>query len=305
LSPVSGRPSRIAVLGAAGLVGRWAVRHLPRDTDKVVTIDLAGDVDYLADVCALEAGPRAVVAGVDVVVLALPEVTALRCLDWLSATIREETVVLSTCSVQGPVFARSDKLGMTQLVLGVNPMFSPTLPSAGRPVALITRKSGSEAEHLRKRLEDAGMVVSVMDPDAHDSAMSYLQTLPHAAVLGLLGVLAECPVDTETLMRLAPPPARMLIALACRILTAPAEIYWDIQRANPEGVQRRRDLCASIERLDAMVTEGREDDFRATLAATSDRLGPFVAVGADECQKLFGHLPPSFQLRVAQESKEK
>jgi prephenate dehydrogenase len=282
--------SRVVVFGAAGVVGRWARRHLAGDQDQVATVDLTGEVDHRADARAPDAKTRAAVAAADLVALALPEDVAAACIDWLPDAAPARAVVLSTCSVQRPLFDRSAKAGMPQLLIGANPMFSPTLPAAGRPVVVVAREQRDEVAAVRDRLAAAGMSVTVMTPDEHDAAMSYLQVLPHAAVLSFAGALAQAPVDVETLMAMAPPPARTLIALACRMVTAPPEVYWDIQHANPDGEQRRRELRAAIARLDTLVVAGRSADFQAALSAAADWLGPHLGVGADECRTLFHYL---------------
>lgn len=287
---------RFVVLGAAGLVGRWVLRSLVGEDDRVTTVDRAGRAEHLADVTDPPEAVRAAVAAADVVVLALPEQTAAHCLGWIARTASGRAVIVTTCSVQGPVFDGAAELGVGQLVLGVNPMFSPTLDSAGRPVVVVSRHpDDAEVDLVRARLEDGGMVVSVMGPQEHDTAMSLLQTLPHAAVLAFATALPEHPVDVETLMRIAPPPARMLIALACRILSAPAEVYWDIQKANPQSAPRRAELLRSLGHLDSVVANGDETGFRAALAAAADWLGPHTETGARECHRLFDQLqtPPT------------
>lgn len=278
------------MLGGTGVVGRWAARHLPRDTDQVVTIDQTGDVDHRTDARAPNGAARAAVAAADVVVLALPEAVACDSLGWLAGTARDVAVIVSTCSVQRPLFAGRATIGMRQLLLGLNPMFSPTLPAAGRSVALVAQEPCDAATLLHDRLTAAEMTAVVMTPEEHDTAMSYLQVLPHAAVLSFVGALTQAPVDVDTLTTLAPPPARTLIALACRILTAPPDIYWEIQHANPAAAPRRDELRAALARLDNVATAGRSDDFRAAHTAAADWLDPHLAVGADECQRLFQYL---------------
>ncbi|MEU4875605.1 prephenate dehydrogenase dimerization domain-containing protein [Streptomyces sp. NPDC021608] len=299
---------RIVLLGAGGTVGRWYRAHLTDAGDAVATADLGADADHPGDVRTPGAGLRSAVAAADEVVLALPEDVAAACLPWLAGCTGPGTVVVSTCSVQLPLFAAAAEQGLRAPLRGVNPMFSPTLPSAGQSVVVIApgtgRPAGSGGDdagdggdagertdaHVRRlsaRLEAGSMTVSVMDPAGHDAAMSVLQALPHAAVLSFVDALLAAPVEVPTLMRIAPPPARTLVALACRILAAPPEIYWDIQRANALGGDRRRELSSSLLRLDALVEEDRADDFRAALASAARGLGPYAAEGAEECRELF------------------
>ncbi|MFF8102513.1 prephenate dehydrogenase dimerization domain-containing protein [Streptomyces sp. NPDC016640] len=295
---------RIVLLGAAGTVGRWYRTWLTDAGDTVTTADLSPGTDHDGDVRTPSADLRAAVAAADEVVLALPEDIAAACLPWLAGSARPEAVLVSTCSVQLPLFEAASEHGLRSPLRGVNPMFSPTLPPAGQSVVLIApgavpgepapgdRPTGTDdtdpqVRRMSERLRAGSMTVSVMDPAGHDAAMSVLQALPHAAVLSFVDALLAAPVDVPTLMRIAPPPARTLVALACRILAAPPEIYWDIQRANAEGGARRKDLTASLRRLDALVDADRSADFRAVLASAAEGLGPYAAEGAQECRELF------------------
>lgn len=303
---------RIVLLGAAGTVGRWYRTHLTGAGDTVTTADLSAGTDHVGDVRTPSAGLRSAVTEADEVVLALPEDIAAACLPWLAGSTRPEAVLVSTCSVQLPLFQAASEHALRSPLRGVNPMFSPTLPSAGQSVVVIapgavpeqpTGGSAAGADpHVRRmsaRLQAGSMTVSVMDPADHDAAMSVLQALPHAAVLSFVDALLAAPVDVPTLMRIAPPPARTLVALACRILAAPPEIYWDIQRANAAGSARRKDLTSSLQRLDALVDADRAADFHAALASAAEGLGPYAAEGAQECRELFELIQ---QRRTAQQA---
>lgn len=304
------KPRRIVLLGAAGVVAGWYRTHLTGAADLVTTADLATEADHPGDVRTPSEGLRSAVAAADEVVLALPEDMAVQCLPWLAEAARPQAVLVSTCSVQLPLFEAAAEQQLRLSLLGVNPMFSPTLPVVGQSVVVIAPGAGPErpagdgqdvtGSHVRRisaLLEAGSMTVSVMDPAGHDTAMSVLQALPHAAVLSFVDALLAAPVDVPALMRIAPPPARTLVALACRILAAPPEIYWDIQRANTEGAARRKDLTSSLLRLDALVEAEQAADFQAALASAAEGLGPYAAEGAQECRDLFELLQ---QRRTAQ-----
>lgn len=283
----------VVVLGAAGTVGRWACAHLHVPDQELTTADLAGEVSLRGDATAPTAELRAAVAAADLLVMALPEETALRALDWVLGAARPDATVLTTCSVQEPVFRRASEAGAAQNVLGVNPMFSPSLPSDGRPVALVCADGGERrAALVEERLAAGGMVVTRLDPATHDAATSYLQVLPHAALLAFADAMSAAPAGIPTLMRLAPPPARSMMALACRVLGAPPEVYWDIQRANSQAEDRRRDFADALDRLDGLVRAGEFPDFRAALERHGQAVGDHFDTAAEECVRMFTALAP-------------
>jgi 4-amino-4-deoxyprephenate dehydrogenase len=115
----------VIVLGAAGLVGGWASRHLADPTQQVVTVDRTGAVDHTCDVLFPSPAVREEVGRADVVVLALPEETVLDCLVWLGAVAAPGALLVNTCSVQRPAFERAASIGLGQPHIGVNPLFSP------------------------------------------------------------------------------------------------------------------------------------------------------------------------------------
>lgn len=291
--------SAVVVLGAAGLVGRWARTHLAAAPGHVLAVDRvdaadgadgadgAGGTWLRAD--ALDPCPRLLeaVATAPAVVVALPEHEALGCLEHLVPAAGPGTVLVPTCSVQVPVFARAEQLGAVQTVVGVDPLFQPTLDPAGRPVAVVARDGADAPDWLVGRLRAGGMTVTAMTPHEHDETLAYLQALPHAAVLAFATALADAPVDVDRLMAVAPPPAATLVALACRMLTSPVEVYRDVQRAEPGGAARRRDLAAALARLDRAVADPDDAAFDDLLSATATWLGPHLHPGARHCQALF------------------
>lgn len=279
--------SIFAVLGGAGVVGRWITGQLATPADVAITVDLVGAVDLHADATNPTPQLTNAIADADVVVLALPANVVSICLDWLPGIVRPTASLLTTCSVQAPVFAKAEQIGVKQLLTGINPTFSPTLTSAGRAVALIAREHCEVPGWLPARLYGAGMSVVEMTPGEHDETMSYLQALPHAAVLGFITALAGAPIDADRLLALAPPPVRSLVALACRILTSPTETYWEIQHANAEAVQRRSDLRKALDQLDATVSNNHPHQFKAALDLAATWLGAHLATGARQCQMMF------------------
>lgn len=279
----------VVVLGASGAVGAWACEHLVEPGGAAVRVDSAGPADHRCDVLAPTAAAHDAVAAAHLVVLALPQPVVAGCLEWVLAASAPAAPVVTTCSVQGPVFDHPAVAGAGRELLGVNPLFSPTLSHAGRSVALVSTGPGPGADLVHARLRAGEMVVEPLSPEVHDTALSYLQALPHAAVLGFLTTLAQAPVDPATLARLAPPPARTMLALASRILTGAPEVYWDIQHGNPGAAARRHELRASLATLDSAVAAGL-DQFCALLSAPTARLSEQVAVGADDCAVLFDAL---------------
>ena len=115
--------------------------------------------------------------------------------------------------------------------------------------------------------------------------MSFLQTSIHALALSFGVSLANSPIEATDALRLAPPPARMLLVLLCRMLSAPQGVYRDIQFGNTFAPLRRSDLSGI---LDAWGEEGSLGaHWLQQWTMLQDYFNPIRDGGAIECQSLF------------------
>ncbi|OHX10941.1 hypothetical protein BI343_04915 [Chromobacterium amazonense] len=205
---------------------------------------------------------------------------------------RDEAVIVPTCSVQQRFFNDLDAIKPGHPCLGLNPMFSPSLPAQGRVVASCLPDPESTSHWLEQSVQEAGMRVKRLSPERHDQLMSVCQTLPHAAIIAFGLALSDSGrlVDLDSVMEMAPPPMRAMLALLSRILSNPAEIYWDIQSENPHGERQRTALSDSLRQLSSMVEAKDGGAFSQELQRTADRLGMHLASSARDCQAMFSNL---------------
>lgn len=275
------------ILGSSGSVGTWIRATLNNDVDKWIGVDLRASVQspmFVDDAVnpsqeTLNAARRS-----EVIVIALPESAALESLEWLSTTVTPSTLVVATSSVQLALHAAAER--RTLALQGLVPLYSPNLSPVGRPVAIIGKDAGgASTKLLAGRIEDAGGSAHHFTPSAYDETMSFLQTSIHALALSFGTALANSPIEAADAMRLAPPPARLLLVLLCRMLSAPQEVYRDIQFGNTFAPMRRSELSGILGAWDSEDAAGTP--WLEQWAVLQEYFATVKDDGAKDCQSLF------------------
>ncbi|MGW6445211.1 prephenate dehydrogenase/arogenate dehydrogenase family protein [Lentzea sp. NPDC055074] len=274
--------ARCVVAGGAGAVGTLFVELLVAAGAEVHVADSGSG----ADITDPDPLLTAELAMADVVVLAVPETVALRALGPVTAVLSAGALVVDTLSVKSRYAAAAATTRSDVELLGLNPMFAPSLGFPGRPVAAVELNGGPRTEELLDLLTGAGARVVRVTADRHDRLAAATQALTHAAVLSFGAALAELDVTVDELAALAPPPHATLLALLARIAGGTPEVYWDVQSANPFAETARDALRAGTSALAAAVGAG-ETEFTDLLSALRSVLGDRLPGYGASCARMF------------------
>ncbi|PZT70917.1 prephenate dehydrogenase/arogenate dehydrogenase family protein [Streptomyces sp. SW4] len=285
--------------GASGGVGGLFTGLLLRSGAEVTRVDLAasreggpGLRDVVDDIRAPGPETARAVADADLVLLAVPEQVALDAVAPLAGLMRPGALLADTLSVKSRMADRLREAAPRVQAVGVNPMFAPSLPLPGRPVAAVTVTGGPAARAFLELIAGWGGRVVELEPGEHDTLTAVQQAATHAAVLSFGLALAELRPDMAALRASAPPPHRTLLMLLARIVSGSPEVYWDVQAGNPHADAARRALGHGLERIGRAVADGDEAAFEALVKELRTALGdPHRKELAQSCADLFTALP--------------
>lgn len=284
----------VVVLGGAGAVGGMLTGVLRRagfqtlGIDKRMPQDLSDSLQLDLD-CAPLLDSRMFESAL-AVIFALPESVAVQVLPHVLQALDDDVLLVPTCSVQGPFHAALKAIAPAQPWLGLNPMFSPSLDVRGRPAVICLDDVNAPAHWLETLMNEAGLTLKRMTVEQHDQTMALCQALPHAAVIAFGMALIKSGTDLATLLEVAPPPMRTMMALLSRILSNPKEVYWDIQHENTYATKQRDALAESLTQLSHRVRNHDQQGFAKELSDVAQALGGHRVTGAEECQRLFSLL---------------
>ncbi|MFI1879936.1 prephenate dehydrogenase/arogenate dehydrogenase family protein [Streptomyces althioticus] len=290
--------SRCVVAGAFGGVGGMFTGLLLRSGAEVTRVDLTaraggepGVRDIADDIRAPGPATARAVAEAGLVLLAVPEQAALDAVAPMAGLMRPGALLADTLSVKSRMAERLRASAPQLQAVGVNPMFAPSLPLPGRPVAAVTVTGGPAARAFLGLVAGWGGRVVELEPGEHDTLTAVQQAATHAAVLSFGLALAELRPGMSALCASAPPPHRTLLMLLARIVSGSPEVYWDVQAGNPHAEAARRALGRGLERIGRAVADGDEDAFEDVVEQVRAALGdPHREELARACARLFADL---------------
>lgn len=293
---------QVAILGVNGAFGARMARVLADAKGGVLGIDLAVQPAaqpgaglplrrYLSgDVTAPDAAVREAVGEADCVVACLPEPVTEACVADLLAMMQPASMLVAILSVHGPFFDRVHALDAGARVLGLNPLFAPSLDFAGQAVIAMGDSRVPRAPAFLGRLRALGAQVTSMAPEDHDRHMAAVQVATHGAILAFGRSLALLGYDVNQGLRAATPPHRVLLALLGRIAAGSAAVYGEIQCSNPYAGQAREALARSLDELARSASSG-DAAFADFFERAVQGIAPRRADLARACADMFAHLP--------------
>lgn len=285
--------ARHAVVVGAGAVGALFAHALAGDGVQVTMLDRtahpSGPFPVIeCDATSLTVRAIAHLDRADIVVMSLPEKVSIAAVSTIASAVRPDALIVDTSSVKTGFADEARRLppGSAEIV-GVNPMFAPSLGFQGRPVAVVSIRPGPRGTGFTDRLRSWGSQVVELTAQEHDALTAQTQALTHLSVLAYALTLARAGTSVGDLVESAPPPCRSLLALAARILGGSPEVYWDIQIQNPGADELRQGLADSLAELSKIIAN---DDFSAFADLRAELIGylePELDTLSDDCAQMF------------------
>lgn len=287
----------MVVAGGAGAIGTMLADRWRGDGNTVHVIDARCGRDIRRPDPATEA----LLGEADVVVLAVPEEVALATLGAVTRLMRPTALLVETLSVKTRFSSAVADLDTADLdaadldesdvswggsIVGINPMFAPSLGLPGRTVAVVVHRGGAGADRLLEDLARWGARVEVTTADRHDRVCAAVQALTHATILSFGCALADLGVDADEAAALATPPFTTMSALLARITGGTPEVYRDVQASNPCAPAAREALARAVSRV-SNACAGDADDFTALLAEAGVPLNDHADGYAQLCARMF------------------
>ncbi|WP_241386846.1 prephenate dehydrogenase/arogenate dehydrogenase family protein [Rhodococcus sp. CH91] len=283
----------VLVAGGGGAVGSLLVDALRADGRSVLVVDPSVEDSsgprVRGDITAPTGPLTTALRAAGTVILAVPEPVAVAALPTLAPVLAPDTLLVETLSVKTPIAAAVHTHRPGRPAVGINPMFAPDLGWRARPVALIRHCDGPAVTAFATALTRWGAQVVETGADEHDRITAATQALTHATILAFGAALDRLDPPAAAAPT-APPPHTTLRALLARLTAGTAEVYHDIQAANPYAATARRALAEAVTELDLAV--GAPAEFAAVLARGRRALGAGGPPARQLCAQLFAQLPP-------------
>ena len=220
----------------------------------------------------LEPSIHLFVESVDWVLLCVPTEAALKALPNLFGNLREDSAIVDISSVKTHIAAEVQRLDSKIGYLSIHPMFPPVVDFEGRAIVVSPLSSNAMAIEFIALLSSWKAELTEMNPEEHDTATSFVQTLPHAALLSFGLAIADASVNFEKLWRISTPIQRTLLAALLRVVGNDQLVHFDIQSQNPFAGAARAGLVAAANKLEAAMQTGSPLEFLNLLTRIENML---------------------------------
>lgn len=216
----------VGVIGAGGRYGQWLLARFQELGYRVLGADVSGD--WLK--------PSEVVQQADVVLFSVPIESTIAIIQRLVKHSRSDQLWVDITSLkEAPLKAM---LASKADVIGLHPMCGPDLPNwNGQTVALCYGRLRDPRweTFILEFLSAMKARFYITDPQEHDRIMAYVQALPHALSMIMIGAfqsMEDHGLSVSEIEHYATPPYRLSVAAMSRILATHPDLYADIQISN-------------------------------------------------------------------------
>ena len=258
----SSRPRRIAIVGGAGMMGRFFARTFSSTGHQIEILDRD---DWSGARELLEAAEMAIVC------VPIEHVTAV--IADVARRLSPQAVLADITSIKKPAM-ETMLANHTGPVVGLHPMFGPSVESLLSQKVVVCHGRQPEAYRwLLDLIESQGGHLVESTAEEHDRMMIYVQAVLHFCTIGLGTYLMGAGVPIGRSLELASPIYRLEIDMVGRLFAQAAPLYADIMLATEDRRNAIQDLSATFARLAQIVRAGDREALIQAFETTRLALG--------------------------------
>jgi len=215
------------------------------------------------------------VTGSDIVMVSVPIRETRQVIERIAPVLRTDQLVCDLTSLKSdPVNAM---LATRAEVIGLHPMFGPTVPSLLRQTIIMCPERCRE--ETRKNMVDIfareGARVTFSTPLEHDRIMAVVQGLTHFVTLSMAETMRRAGMRAERTEEFTSPVYQIELGLVGRLLSQDPELYADMLCMNPFVPEVLRLCNESVKDLSATVIGGDAEGFTRLFKQNADDFGEF------------------------------
>lgn len=234
----------VAVIGAAGRMGRWLCKFLSNEGFNI----LANDIDPigLADLRSLNPNIKPCslakcVLRSEVVILSVPINSFESVVKELKPYVRDDHLIIDICSIKKLPVEIMHRFLDKGIKLGTHPLFGPGSHSIEKKKIVLTPITNEEltiSSQIVEWLEEKGGYGIIMDPAEHDKIMSTIMGVSHAMGLILVKYLSN--FDLNILELLGTPTYNFMVKYSTAILSGNLDLYIQLQKYLKVGEELKK-----------------------------------------------------------------
>jgi prephenate dehydrogenase len=176
---------------------------------------------------------RQIAKTADIVIISVPIRSTSEVINSVVPLLSESQLICDLTSLK--VFPVTDMLQSRAEVIGLHPMFGPSVRSINKQTIIVTpaRCRDETLAKLKSVLLKEGAVLTMTTPENHDRMMAVVQGLTHFVTLSIAETMRQNGVRPEETIPFMSPVYQIETGLVGRLLSQDPELYADMLRMNP------------------------------------------------------------------------
>jgi prephenate dehydrogenase len=254
---------KVAVLGAAGKMGKWLVQYLTSQGHTLTVFDIKREElkglskNFKVKIAKdnLEA-----VENAELTVVSVPINTTVEVLREICPRLKKGSVVVEIASIKEKIvdaLKRFSRLDVQPLSL--HPLFGPVQKLKKKKIALIpVFNVEKELRTAKKIFPDAEFVV--VDAQQHDKVMAATLSLPYFVNVVVASTLKD--EDFKILERLGGTTSTLQLTLVGGVMAQDPELHISLHTANKYALEYLNKFVSDAEKLRDLMKSGNMKDFK-------------------------------------------
>ncbi|MFW9887712.1 MAG: prephenate dehydrogenase/arogenate dehydrogenase family protein [Candidatus Thorarchaeota archaeon] len=268
---------RVAIIGAAGQMGRWLVDHfVSLDHTLVVSDSCSENLHDLAEAhdLVLASSNSAAVKDADVVVVSVPISATAEAVRDIAPHMKQGAVLCEISSVKGDIPRALQAVAKDGIrPLCIHPMFGPGARTLKKRIILIPLVNLTTEDSLVESLFPDSEII-VAGPEEHDRVIALTISLPYFVNMILASVLAH--EDISMLEHFGGTTFTMQLMLTSSIMSQSYRLHSTMHFENKHVLDLLRKLQLSIKESISSLSENDVGRFEQIFSEARDGLSAGV-----------------------------
>lgn len=287
---------RVAVLGAAGQMGKWLVQYLTEHNHTLTLADKRKEElnhlnkSYHAKIAENDI---AAVKGADLVLISVPLENTVQVISSVASYLQTKSIVVEISSVKSGIIESLRKLSISGTrPVSLHPLFGPAIGNMQKKMVLVPVVDLIEEKKLARILfPDAQLIV--VDSDSHDKAMAIVLSLSYMMNMTLASVLVA--EDIKLLKRLSGTTFELQLLLTQSIMVQLPELHISLGMTNKYAPLYLQRFLKRMTKLSAWMETGKKLEFQKEYRLIQKTLSQNLDLNAayQEMYRLLQHLEES------------
>jgi prephenate dehydrogenase len=276
----------ITIIGGHGLMGQLFTQYWQ---EAGVTVNAIGRNDW-------DSAPK-LIQDADLVIICVPIHDTCNIITRACQFIRPDTILADFTSLKQPIIDHMLK-SHSGPVLGLHPMFGPTISSAKNQVIInCGGRDMDKSAWIIDSLLEIGFTIRNMSSSEHDRAMSFIQGIEHFSTFALGSFLKEQGIHPQELFGMASPIYQAKLALLGRIFDQDANLYADIIMSDKKRIELIEMYIKHMQRWLEKLKENNRKEFVTEFKDTHQWMGDFTHQAQLASDKFLTEVSNSFKLK--------